>query len=98
MTAILGLILESQAPGTKLVVKIDGEKVFEQDMAATSAKQRITKELTVTAGPRHIRVAVWRPPQEPVVGEWDFTFEPGIHPVFRVDLKSNWKMDVKRFQ
>ena len=94
----LGIILESEAPGTKMVIKVDGVKVYEQDMVATSAKQRITKELSVTAGSHHIRVAVWRPPQPPVAGEWDFTFEPGSHPVFRLDLKSNWKMEVKRFQ
>ena len=97
-TATLGLILESQAPGTKMVVKVDGTKVYEQDMPATSAAMRIAKELTVAAGPRHIRVAVWRPPQPPVTGEWDFTFDPGSHPVFRIDLQSNWKMEVKRFQ
>lgn len=96
--AVLGLILESEAPGIKMVVKVDGAKVFEQDMVATSGKQRISKELPVTAGSHHIRVAVWRPPQPPVAGEWDFTFEPGSHPVFRLDLKSNWKMEVKRFQ
>lgn len=96
--AVLGLILESEAPGIKMVVKVDGAKVFEQDMAAASGKQRIAKELPVTAGSHHIRVAVWRPPQPPVAGEWDFTFEPGSHPVFRLDLKSNWKMEVKRFQ
>jgi len=97
-TATLGLILESQAPGTKMVVKIDGTKVYEQDMPGTKTATRIAKELTVAAGPRHIRVAVWRPPQGPVAGEWDFIFAPGSHPVFRVDLKSNWKMEVKRFQ
>ncbi len=97
-TATLGLILESQAPGTKMVVKVDGTKVYEEDMPATKAPTRIVKELTVAAGPRHIRVAVWRPPQPPVTGEWDFTFDPGSHPVFRIDLQSNWKMEVKRFQ
>jgi hypothetical protein len=97
-TATLGLILESQAPGTKMVVKVDGTKVYEQDMPATKAATRIAKELTVAAGPRHIRVAVWRPPQPPVAGEWDFTFDPGSHPVFRIELQSNWKMEVKRFQ
>jgi hypothetical protein len=97
-TATLGLILESQAPGTKMVVKVDGTKVYEQDMPATKAATRIVKELTVEAGSRHIRVAVWRPPQPPVAGEWDFTFEPGSHPVFRLDLGSDWKMAVKRFQ
>jgi hypothetical protein len=97
-TATLGLILESQAPGTKMVVKVDGTKVYEQDMPATKAAMRIAKELTVAAGPRHIRVAVWRPPQPPVAGEWDFTFEPGSHPVFRLDLGSDWKLEVKRFQ
>lgn len=96
--AVLGLILESEAPGTKMVVKVDGTKVYEEDMPATKAATRIAKEFAVTAGLHHIRVAVWRPPQTPVAGEWDFTFEPGSHPVFRLDLKSNWKMEVKRFQ
>jgi outer membrane biosynthesis protein TonB len=97
-TATLGLILESQAPGIKFVVKVDGVKVYEQDMVASSAKQRITKELPVSSGAHHIRVAIWRPPQAPVAGEWDFTFDPGSHPVFRLDLGSDWKMEVKRFQ
>jgi hypothetical protein len=97
-SATLGLILESEAPGTKLVVKVDGAKVYEQDMSAGGTKQRISKELSVSSGAHHIRVAVWRPPQEPVAGEWDFTFDPGSHPVFRIDLGSNWKMEVKRFQ
>jgi hypothetical protein len=93
-----GIIFESSAYVTKLVVKVDGEKQFEQALSPTGSKMRVEKTLLVPEGPHHIRVAMWRAQGDPIAQEWDFTFEHGQNPAFKVELSNNWQPTLKRLQ
>lgn len=96
--APFGLIFETSAYATRIVVKVDGAKVFEQPLSPTGSKMRVAQELATTPGHHHIRVAAWRAQGEPVAQEFDFTFEAGQHPVFQVNLSDNWVPSLKRLE
>lgn len=96
--APFGLIFETSAYATRIVIKIDGAKVFEQALSPTGSKMRVAQELVTTPGQHHIRVAAWRAQGEPIAQEFDFSFEAGQHPVFQVNLSDNWVPSMKRLE
>lgn len=95
---VTGIVLESVAPGTRIVFKVDGTKVIEEPLGAVTGRLRFTREVKVAPGRHHLRLAIWRRNAQPVAAEWDFTFSPGSHPVFRADLAWNWQLTVRQVQ
>lgn len=97
--ASFGLIFETPVDGKKFVLKVDGEKLVDQDFRAVGGSFRFVRDFAVPPGKHHLRAAVHQPDGQVAAHEWDFDFQPGTVPVFKVVLeKSPRQMTMKRVQ
>jgi hypothetical protein len=97
--ASFGLIFETPVDGKKFVLKVDGEKLVDQDFRAVGGDFRLVRDFAVTPGRHHLRAAAHQSDGQVIAQEWDFDFQPGTVPVFKVVLeKSPRQMTMKRVQ
>jgi hypothetical protein len=97
--ASFGFIFETPVDGKKLVLKVDGEKLVDQNFQATQGNYRFTKDFTLPPGKHHLRVAVHQPDGKVLAQEWDYDFQPGAPPVYKVVLeKFPRQLTVKKVQ
>ena len=88
MSIALGL----EAPGTQLIVKIDGNKVVEEPLSYGGQLMQLTRTIKVAPGSHRVRVAVWHPPSQPAATEWDCQIVEGQNHGFSVSVDKNWNV------
>lgn len=97
--ASFGFIFETPVNGKKLVLKVDGEKLVEQDFEVSRGTYRFAKDFALPPGKHHIRAAVHQPDGKVIAQDWDFDFQLGTTPVFKVVLENSPRqMTMKRMQ
>ena len=91
-TTLLSISLGLNAPGTKFIVKVDGNKVVEEPLSFSGQLMQLNRTVKVAPGAHRIRVAVWRPPAQPVATEWDCQFVAGQNMGFTVTVDKEWNV------